>query len=369
MNNFNELSNTWESILQIESINLEELSESTGVLDVLTTLNNTVNEDTTEERGIHALAEDLEGNQRESISLMEMMERSSERDTSDEQVEDDLEESIEEFIEDVGEVGGDSEVEQETTITLSQLFSRQSRLTDLDTQGEVSLTGVRETLQASTYTRPSMRNYMGISRPIVEFGEDVLVARSAGTFGTLLAFSRDSYENFNRTCISERNQELENQRLQQDSNRKEVAVKDIVESMFGERFNNMYGYDTIGKTDEGLPYIKAVLSTRFTKLYDRRFRKPEEMRETSRDVAVTNKNQSVKAFIEMTVRGTSNGELEAVIEDSEGERIPYLEQKMVWLKENDYKADTWVLYLKTQFEFEDTITSMEQLKTLDFNLD
>ena len=90
------------------------------------------------------------------------------------------------------------------------------------------------------------------------------------------------------------------------------------------------------------------------------------MRSSSRNVAVANKNPSVVGYIEMTIKGTMDSGFEITVKDSEGESLQYLEGKVRWLQEERVDEDLWALYMKTQFEFEPTITTIQELKTLRF---
>ena len=258
--------------------------------------------------------------------------------------------------------------EVENTISLTELFARQTNLSDLDNNSEMTLRDMQDTELATTYTRPDVSGLMHSPVPIVEFGEDVLVARRYNGNAPALEFVREGYEQFNNEIIDERNVQLQRERTQMMEHhaRKRQAIVSILRDMFGRDFENMYGYDKVGRYEDGRPYVKAVLSTRFSQLYDRRFRSQEELRSFSRNVAVANRKPSLKGFLELTIKGEESGDLVAHIEDSDGNRVTYLEQKLQWLQSRGVTADLWVLHLKTQYEFEDNITTLAQLKELEF---
>lgn len=266
---------------------------------------------------------------------------------------------------------GEDNMENENNVeqvSLRDLFARQTSLSDLDNERRVSMDNLAESEASNTYSRPDMSQLQEGDRPIVEFGEDVLIGRKEIRGNNIVGFSRKGYEDFNNESVDEYNEEqaLERQRRSAMLTQRESNIKDIIEAMFGERYHEMYGYDTVGRYDDGRPYMKSVLSTRFGSLYDRRFRKEEEMRSNSRNVAVANRNPSVKSFIELEIKGEQNGDLVAHVKDSDGERIQYLEDKLQWLQSSGYTPPYWVLGLKTQFEFEEEIRTLEQLKTLVF---
>lgn len=424
MNN-NNTERSWETVLSIEGVDLGELYETVGVRDVLTTLNNTVNTENNEIVGMTELAEEQEQPQRAQVSLSDIMGEGMQRgetttlsgvtgnpqrmgladamgintrnqtntgnafdfsseDASDivvDTLDEDNLETYEETSTDRnqnheiqnGRVpqrneqrDGGNAVAQNNTISLNDLFARQTTLADLDNQGVVTLSDIQDTDLASTYTRPDLTEITDSEMPILEFGEDVVEVVPAG-YGSV-TFDRYDYDTFNHNTINKRNEELERatQARVDQMNEKEDLIKGMTQELFGRRLSNMYGYDKIGRTSEGVPYVKAVLATRFTKLNDRRFRKPEEMRRRSRNVAVANKLQSVKAFIEMTVTKAPEGNYVVSVVDSEGEHLTYLEQKFAWLVRHGYELALLPLYMKTQLAFEDPITDIEQMKTVDF---
>ena len=381
---------TWDNVLDFEEFNLEELYTNSGIRDVLTSLTRNGADEPSEDVGlsgmttVHGEGEgfasmierlaDIQEQEPEDVSMERLVRRAL--GINEQGVNIQEEENIPmpqiDSIEDMAQ-REDNEMTQdlpevENTISLTELFARQSNLSDLDNNNEMSLRDMQDTELATTYTRPDIGELMHSPVPIVEFGEDVLVARRSNPYSSALEFTREDYETFNNEIIDERNVQLQRERTQmmEQHARKRQAIGDILRDMFGRDLHNMYGYDKIGRYEDGRPYVKAVLSTRFSQLYDRRFRSQDEMHEFSRNVAVANRHPSLKGFLELTIKGEENGDLVAHIEDSEGNRITYLEQKLQWLQSREVTADLWVLHLKTQYEFEGNITTLAQLKELEF---
>lgn len=381
---------TWESVLAFEEFNLEELYTNSGIRDVLTSLTRNGAEEPTGDVGLAGMTT-MHGDGEGFASMIERIADMQEQEPEDVSMESLVrralgihgqgvniqeEENIPmpqiDSIEDM-EQREDNEMAQdlpevENRISLTELFARQANLSDLDNNSEMSLRDMQDTELATTYTRPDVSGLMQSPVPIVEFGEDVLVARRYNGNAPALEFVREGYEQFNNEIIDERNVQLQRERIQvmEQHARKRQEIGNILRDMFGRDFENMYGYDKVGRYEDGRPYAKAVLSTRFSQLYDRRFRRQGELHSFSRNVAVANRQPSLKGFLELTIKGEENGDLVANIGDSEGERIEYLEQKLQWLQSRGVTADLWVLHLKTQYEFEDNITTLAQLKELEF---
>lgn len=362
-NNNNIQERSWNNVLDFEEFNLEELYTNSGIRDVLTTLTRNVEEEPNGDIGLTGTRE------QQNVTMASLVSRAL--DNVPEEVEIIPQETTEQEHEQVqreeNEMNQDLP-EEENTISLTELFSRQSNLSDLDNNNEMSLRDMEDTELATTYTRPDMSELMYSPVPIVEFGEDVLVARRSNLHSSALEFTREDYETFNNEIIDERNVQLQRERTQmmEQHARKRRAIGEILQDMFGQDFDNMYGYDKVGRYDDGRPYAKAVLSTRFSQLNDRRFRSQDELHGFSRNVAVANRHPSLKGFLELTIKGEENGDLVANIEDSDGERIEYLEQKLEWLQSRGVTPDLWVLHLKTKYEFEEDITTVAQLKELEF---
>lgn len=405
---------TWGEVLTFEEFDLGEVYTETGVRDVLTTMRVEGELEESVEVGIRevipmeeiGLTSILEQRrtmeETNTISLSDMIRRSLENvpeeivyeeveDNTDASIEEELlralysngreeepsdEEEIElddedfqeeeelEFIQEEGEIDL-----TENTISLHDLFNMTSnRVENLDNNREVSLLDIKESEMSGTYTRPEISRLTDTSTETFEFGEDVLRIEPMNTVYGGLQITRENYEEFQEKSIGELNEQLalERQARMNNRNNTETKVREILAQMFGTGRKELYGYDKVGRTEEGVPYVKAVLSTRFTKLNDRRFRHQSEMRSSSRNVAVANKNPSVVGYIEMTIKGTMDSGFEITVKDSEGESLQYLEGKVRWLQEERVDEDLWALYMKTQFEFEPTITTIQELKTLRF---
>lgn len=405
---------TWGEVLTFEEFDLGEVYTETGVRDVLTTMRVEGELEESVEVGIRevipmeeiGLSSILEQRrtmeETNTISLSDMIRRSLENvpeeivyeeveDNTDASIEEELlralysngreeepsdEEEIElddedfqeeeelEFIQEEGEIDL-----TENTISLHDLFNMTSnRVENLDNNREVSLLDIKESEMSGTYTRPEISRLTDTSTETFEFGEDVLRIEPMNTVYGGLQITRENYEEFQEKSIGELNEQLalERQARMNNRNNTETKVREILAQMFGTGRKELYGYDKVGRTEEGVPYVKAVLSTRFTKLNDRRFRHQSEMRSSSRNVAVANKNPSVVGYIEMTIKGTMDSGFEITVKDSEGESLQYLEGKVRWLQEERVDEDLWALYMKTQFEFEPTITTIQELKTLRF---
>lgn len=406
---------TWGEVLTFEEFDLGEVYTETGVRDVLTTMRVEGELEESVEVGIRevipmeeiGLSSILEQRrtmeETNTISLSDMIRRSLENVPEEivyEEVEDNTDASIEEELlralysnvreeepsdeeeielDDEGfqeedELGFTREEEgeidlTENTISLHDLFNMTSnRVENLDNNREVSLLDIKESEMSGTYTRPEISRLTDTSTETFEFGEDVLRIEPMNTVYGGLQITRENYEEFQEKSIGELNEQLalERQARMNNRNNTETKVREILAQMFGTGRKELYGYDKVGRTEEGVPYVKAVLSTRFTKLNDRRFRHQSEMRSSSRNVAVANKNPSVVGYIEMTIKGTRDSGFEITVKDSEGESLQYLEGKVRWLQEERVDEDLWALYMKTQFEFEPTITTIQELKTLRF---
>lgn len=388
---------SWVDRLTFGEFDLEEVANNSGVRDVMTTLENTVSDNNSVSRGLGGFS--VESSSRSLGSLITSGETEEghtrlqslvEALNGEETV---IQGDIGDFTPPEVSVGtssnrggeraisptntqsnvnrGESEVENnEETVSLQELFSRRSRLSDLDNQSNVTISDIREDKTASAYTKPNIDGLMQSGVPMVEFGEDVVVAEPFIHEYMVKSFKREGYDEFNLGRINDRNDSLQRQRQEAQNviSQKYNTVRGILRMLFGNSvdYDVMYGYDKIGKTEEGLPYIKAVLATRFSKLYDRRFRTEEELEGISENVAVANKNPSVRGFIEMIIQGEEDGQLSVNVLDEDGQNIPYLESKIIWLKEHRVTPDLWVLLVKTQYEFEETITRLEDLKTIEF---
>ena len=355
----NQNNQTWTDILQFSEFNLQDVPSGR---DVVTTLENRGSDShlSTENIPVTDLHRETP-TETQAVSFQELLNQETRNQRLRQQeLRNQQQENRQEEV-------NMSENTNENTISLHDLFSRESSLDDSRNESVVSLRDLQETDVATTYTRPNLHNLVNSDGTIIEFGEEVIKVET-GRVNGMLEIEKQGYEEFNHSVKNvrdqQRMQELQDTRIQQQ----EVRVKRIVEELFGTIHTNMYGYQKIGRTPEGVPYISAVLATRFNKLYDRRFRKPEEMNEYSRNVAVANRNQSVRSFIELTVTKDTGGNLTYSVVDTEGNSIPYLEQKFEWIKgQARFTPDTWVLYLKTQFEFEESFTTLDELLSTDFN--
>lgn len=266
--------------------------------------------------------------------------------------------------------------EGEETVSLVDLFARHSRLSDLDDATSVvnlnDLNDLREET-SQMYSRPDLSMltsgfYRGNqnNNELVMFGDEVKLARK-GVFDSL-EFEQLNYEDFNNRVRSEHERNLVD--AQSLDALKRGRVVEVFVDLFGGSsadYMEVYGFDKLGRYTDGRPYVKAMLATRFSKLYDRRFRKPEEIMSFSRNVAVANTRPSVKSLLELEVVGEEDGFVQAYVRDAEGERVTYLEDKLAWLVDKGFEPSVLVVALKTQFEFEDDITTLDQLKTLEFH--
>lgn len=266
--------------------------------------------------------------------------------------------------------------EGEETVSLVDLFATHSRLSDLDDATSVvnlnDLNNLREET-SQMYSRPNLSMltsglYSGNQdrNEFVMFGDEVKLARK-GVYDSL-EFEQLNYEDFNNRVRSEHERNLVD--AQSLDALKRGRVVEVFMDLFGGSsadYMNVYGFDKLGRYTDGRPYVKAMLATRFSKLYDRRFRKPEELMSFSRNVAVANTRPSVKSLLELEVVGEEDGFVQAYVRDAEGERVTYLEDKLAWLVDKGFEPSVLVVALKTQFEFEDDITTLDQLKTLEFH--
>ena len=266
--------------------------------------------------------------------------------------------------------------EGEETVSLVDLFATHSRLSDLDDATSVvnlnDLNDLREET-SQMYSRPNLSMltsgfYSGNqnNNEFVMFGNEVKLARK-GVYDSL-EFEQLNYEDFNNRVRSEHERNLVD--AQSLDALKRGRVVEVFVDLFGGSsadYMEVYGFDKLGRYTDGRPYVKAMLATRFSKLYDRRFRKPEEIMSFSRNVAVANTRPSVKSLLELEVVGEEDGFVQAYVRDAEGERVTYLEDKLAWLVDKGFEPSVLVVALKTQFEFEDDITTLDQLKTLEFH--
>lgn len=266
--------------------------------------------------------------------------------------------------------------EGEETVSLLDLFATHSRLSDLDGATSVvnlnDLNDLREET-SQMYSRPDLSMltsgfYRGNqnNNELVMFGDEVKLARKR-EFDSL-EFKQLNYEDFNNRVRSEHERNLVD--AQSLDALKRGRVVEVFVDLFGGSsadYMEVYGFDKLGRYTDGRPYVKAMLATRFSKLYDRRFRKPEEIMSFSRNVAVANTRPSVKSLLELEVVGEEDGFVQAYVRDAEGERVTYLEDKLAWLVDKGFEPSVLVVALKTQFEFEDDITTLDQLKTLEFH--
>lgn len=378
-----ETNNTWDSLLTFPNITVDRVYREAGIRDVLTTLMLNGVVEASEDRGITTLSG---GEERGSVGLSGLGSGNNEApqrtgfsqvpiNLSTLDMDEGTENTRPERVENQPNNGGDDRVANNSnenfgnTMSLNDLFNRRSRVTNLDENTEMTLSDIQDTDLATTYTRPNLNLFTDPNVQLVEFGEDVVVSKLSGRDASVLEVSKKSYVDFNEESIDERNGELrrERERMNRGSDIQN-KVQDIINDLFGGNITSMYGYNKAGRFDDGRPYIKAVLATRFNKLYDRRFRKPEERTShtNNMDVAVANRLQSVKAYLELTIKGEANGDLVAEVTDLDGERVPYLEQKLSWLQESNVSPNMWVLLLKTQYEMEDTITTLDDLKNRTF---
>ena len=266
--------------------------------------------------------------------------------------------------------------EGEETVSLVDLFATHSRLSDLDDATSVvnlnDLNDLREET-SQMYSRPNLSMltsglYSGNQdrNEFVMFGDEVKLARK-GVYDSI-EFEQLNYADFNNRVRSEHERNLVD--AQSLDALKRGRVVEVFVDLFGGSsadYMEVYGFDKLGRYTDGRPYVKAMLATRFSKLYDRRFRKPEEIMSFSRNVAVANTRPSVKSLLELEVVGEEDGFVQAYVRDAEGERVTYLEDKLAWLVDKGFEPSVLVVALKTQFEFEDDITTLDQLKTLEFH--
>ena len=403
-----ETNRNWSETLNFGDYTVNGLYETLGVRDVLTTLQR---EGAPEGSGEVTNILDVWGNDdsMDTIDLNELAQRlreaelergveQSEEERSDLLVEylsglsnQDTEqgrESIRERVETVMENMGNQETqnnntnngvnlnEGEETVSLVDLFATHSRLSDLDDATSVvnlnDLNDLREET-SQMYSRPDLSLltsgfYSGNqnNNEFVMFGNEVKLARK-GVYDSL-EFEQLNYEDFNNRVRSEHERNLVD--AQSLDALKRGRVVEVFVDLFGGSsadYMEVYGFDKLGRYTDGRPYVKAMLATRFSKLYDRRFRKPEEIMSFSRNVAVANTRPSVKSLLELEVVGEEDGFVQAYVRDAEGERVTYLEDKLAWLVDKGFEPSVLVVALKTQFEFEDDITTLDQLKTLEFH--
>lgn len=187
-NNNNQDGRTWGDILEFETFTVNDAYIQTGIRDVLTTLTRNGATEDAEDRGMASLS----GNeQRESVGLTGLNDARGERESFRE-----LDEAIEringQYQEQQGqdntnEVESQMSEEPERRVSLNELFGRrQTDVTSLDSENQVTLRDMQETDLATTYTRPNLSRFTRDSDPIVEFGEDVVLANTVGYSNTTL---------------------------------------------------------------------------------------------------------------------------------------------------------------------------------------
>lgn len=403
-----ETNRNWSETLNFGDYTVNGLYETLGVRDVLTTLQREGapegsgevtnildvwgNGDSMVTIGFNELAQRLrdaelergveQSEEEQSDLLVEYLSELSNQGT--EQGREAIRERVETIMENMGNQAtqnnntnnGINLNEGEETVSLVDLFATHSRLSDLDDATSVvnlnDLNDLREET-SQMYSRPDLSMltsglYSGNQdrNEFVMFGDGVKLARK-GVYDSL-EFEQLNYEDFNNRVRSEHERNLVD--AQSLDALKRGRVVEVFVDLFGGSsadYMEVYGFDKLGRYTDGRPYVKAMLATRFSKLYDRRFRKPEEIMSFSRNVAVANTRPSVKSLLELEVVGEEDGFVQAYVRDAEGERVAYLEDKLAWLVDKGFEPSVLVVALKTQFEFEDDITTLDQLKTLEFH--
>ena len=403
-----ETNRNWLETLNFGDYTVNGLYETLGVRDVLTTLQREGapegsgevtnildvwgNDDSMDTIDLNELAQRLreaelergveQSEEEQSDLLVEYLSGLSNQDT--EQGREAIRERVETVMENMGNQetqnnntnNGVNLNEGEETVSLVDLFATHSRLSDLDDATSVvnlnDLNDLREET-SQMYSRPNLSMltsgfYSGNqnNNEFVMFGNEVKLARK-GVYDSL-EFEQLNYEDFNNRVRSEHERNLVD--AQSLDALKRGRVVEVFVDLFGGSsadYMEVYGFDKLGRYTDGRPYVKAMLATRFSKLYDRRFRKPEEIMSFSRNVAVANTRPSVKSLLELEVVGEEDGFVQAYVRDAEGERVTYLEDKLAWLVDKGFEPSVLVVALKTQFEFEDDITTLDQLKTLEFH--
>lgn len=403
-----ETNRNWSETLNFGDYTVNGLYETLGVRDVLTTLQREGapegsgevtnildvwgNDDSMDTIDFNELAQRLReaelergvepSEEERSDLLVEYLSELSNQDT--EQGREAIRERVETVMENMGNQetqndntnNGVNLNEGEETVSLVDLFATHSRLSDLDDATSVvnlnDLNDLREET-SQMYSRPNLSMltsgfYSGNqnNNEFVMFGNEVKLARK-GVYDSL-EFEQLNYEDFNNRVRSEHERNLVD--AQSLDALKRGRVVEVFVDLFGGSsadYMEVYGFDKLGRYTDGRPYVKAMLATRFSKLYDRRFRKPEEIMSFSRNVAVANTRPSVKSLLELEVVGEEDGFVQAYVRDAEGERVTYLEDKLAWLVDKGFEPSVLVVALKTQFEFEDDITTLDQLKTLEFH--
>lgn len=403
-----ETNRNWLETLNFGDYTVNGLYETLGVRDVLTTLQREGapegsgevtnildvwgNDDSMDTIDFNELAQRLReaelergvepSEEERSDLLVEYLSELSNQDT--EQGREAIRERVETVMENMGNQetqnnntnNGVNLNEGEETVSLVDLFATHSRLSDLDDATSVvnlnDLNDLREET-SQMYSRPDLSLltsgfYSGNqnNNEFVMFGNEVKLARK-GVYDSL-EFEQLNYEDFNNRVRSEHERNLVD--AQSLDALKRGRVVEVFVDLFGGSsadYMEVYGFDKLGRYTDGRPYVKAMLATRFSKLYDRRFRKPEEIMSFSRNVAVANTRPSVKSLLELEVVGEEDGFVQAYVRDAEGERVTYLEDKLAWLVDKGFEPSVLVVALKTQFEFEDDITTLDQLKTLEFH--
>ena len=403
-----ETNRNWLETLNFGDYTVNGLYETLGVRDVLTTLQREGapegsgevtnildvwgNDDSMDTIDFNELAQRLReaelergvepSEEERSDLLVEYLSELSNQDT--EQGREAIRERVETVMENMGNQetqndntnNGVNLNEGEETVSLVDLFATHSRLSDLDDATSVvnlnDLNDLREET-SQMYSRPNLSMltsgfYSGNqnNNEFVMFGNEVKLARK-GVYDSL-EFEQLNYEDFNNRVRSEHERNLVD--AQSLDALKRGRVVEVFVDLFGGSsadYMEVYGFDKLGRYTDGRPYVKAMLATRFSKLYDRRFRKPEEIMSFSRNVAVANTRPSVKSLLELEVVGEEDGFVQAYVRDAEGERVTYLEDKLAWLVDKGFEPSVLVVALKTQFEFEDDITTLDQLKTLEFH--
>lgn len=163
-----------------------------------------------------------------------------------------------------------------------------------------------------------------------------------------------------------------------DSIRRVEILEELFEGigLMGLEAQEFMGYNKLGVNREGEPYIEAMLSNQFERLNTRRFLTEEEFDRVvntngsySESEAVVNKSRSIREMITLNIKKKEDLEVLTIsIKDGEGVRIPYLEQKLDYIRELGVSPHYWVIYLKTKFEFEEDYDTLEELIDVEFNM-
>lgn len=210
---------------------------------------------------------------------------------------------------------------------------------------------------------------------VIQKEEGVIKVSNEGILEDFYTLGSMSYEEYVRKSKEEQTQEEINQMT--ESIRRQEIVNEIFADFESEglALDQYLGYNKLGVNRQGEPYIKAVLANQFEQLNTRRFLTREEYERVvniskshRESEAVVNKKRSIKEMITLNIKKEEDLVVLTIeIVDKEGERIPYLEQKLDYIREMGVSPQYWVVYLKTKFEFEDDYKTLSELKDKEFN--